>query len=119
MKRDARVWLWDIHGAALRILEATADQTEDEFLSDWRLQAIVERQIILIGESIRQLSHHYPDWANRISRFEAAIGMRNIVVYRYYEIRYDTIWQSIQTSIPKLITEVEALLDELNGAQTE
>ena len=119
MKRDARVWLWDMFFAAQRILAAPADKTEDDYLEDWMLQAIVERQVILIGESVRQLSLHYPDRAQRISRFQQAIGMRNIVVHRYYDIRHETVWETIETYIPLLITEVEALLDEINGAQPE
>ena len=90
----------DIVAAAERIREIT-DRGRDAFDSDHILQAALTYNIQIIGEAAMQLSEaaraDSPDvpWSD-------IIGMRNIVVHRYFQIDLDLVWQAGVVAVPDL-----------------
>jgi uncharacterized protein with HEPN domain len=39
------------------------------------------------------------------------IGMRNRLIHGYDSVNYDTVWDAATIGVPKLIAELEALLE--------
>ncbi len=61
---------------------------------------------------MNHLSRHDPNVLARISAPEQIISFRNILIHGYDAIDYPTVWQAIQSSLPVLRAEVDALLSE-------
>ncbi|PSN15641.1 DUF86 domain-containing protein [filamentous cyanobacterium CCP5] len=104
--------LWDMVNAVRRIQEFTADLTDDDYLSSALIQSAVERQLEILGEAAGRLSdgfrraHPEIDWRK-------IIGLRNILIHRYDEIRQQIIWQTIVSELEPLLSQLEILLASL------
>lgn len=91
------------------IEQFTQDVSYEEYLSDLKLQAALERKIEIIGEAANNISHKitesYPDieW-NKLKAF------RNIIVHEYFGVSQKIIWDSVKYSIPQLKKVIEKLL---------
>jgi uncharacterized protein with HEPN domain len=105
-------YLQDILDAARLIRRFTSGQTFAEYETDILIRSGVERQLTILCEAMTQLSDHDPDSAARISESEAIVGMRIVLVHRYGELDNRRVWDTIQSKLPILIREVEALLEE-------
>ena len=64
----------------------------------------------IIGEAAASISQGTRD---RLPQFEwnKIIGMRNRLVHVYFKIDLDILWDTIQEDIPKLIEELEKILE--------
>jgi uncharacterized protein with HEPN domain len=58
------------------------------------------------------LSNEDAATAARISEYERIIAFRNILIHGYAEIDNRIVWDVLQTKLPKLLKEVEALLED-------
>ena len=112
MRRDPRAWLEDIHDAGTFIRELTAPHTLESYVATRVVHDAVERNFIVIGEAMAQLSKHAPHLAERISEHPLIVGFRNVVVHGYYLVEHESVWGTIQSDLPRLLDEVEALLAE-------
>jgi len=107
--RDDRERLADILEAIERIEKHTAGGKAvfdaDELVQNWVL-----RHLEIIGEAVRALSP-----ATRKSSpdlpWTAIIGMRTILVHRYFEIDTAIVWSVVTRDLPTLKAGVAALLD--------
>jgi uncharacterized protein with HEPN domain len=104
--------LWDMVNAIDRIQEFTANLTEDAYLDNALIQSAVERQLEILGEAARRLSDEFRQAHPEIG-WRRIIGLRNILIHRYDEIRQQLIWQTIISELQPLGTQVEALLSRL------
>ena len=112
MPPSARKYLQDILDAALLIRRFAFGKTFAEYETDILIRSAVERQFTILCEAATQLSDHDPSLTARISESEAIIGMRIVLVHRYGELDNRRVWDTIQSKLPILIHEVEALLEE-------
>lgn len=113
MRRDPRMYLWDMQQAARLIAQFANDRTFDDYLADPMFHAAVERQFEIIGEALAQLSRLDPALAARITDHQAIIGFRNILIHGYAIIDDKTVWQAVETNLPILLRELDGLLAEL------
>jgi uncharacterized protein with HEPN domain len=100
--------LWDMVNAINRIQEFTANLTEDAYLDSALTQSAVERQLEILGEAARRLSDELRQAHPEIS-WRRIIGLRNILIHRYDEIRQQVIWQTVISELQPLRTQLEAL----------
>jgi len=112
MKHDARVYLHDIHEASEHILEFTKGMSLIDYRGSELVKAAVERKFAIIGEALVRLRREYPQLLEKISDTEKIIGFRNVLVHGYDMIEDATVWSAIQSNLPILIEEIEALLLE-------
>ena len=77
----------------------------------------IQAHLMVIGEALNQLSKHDRSVFDRIGEASDYIGQRNVLIHRYPEIDWPEVWESIQSEIPVLLTEVEALIDELEPSE--
>jgi uncharacterized protein with HEPN domain len=114
MRRDLKVYLWDLQKTLAEIETFIADKTFDDYQTERMLQRAVERDFILIGEILSRILHHFPETKGRIEHAREITGFRNILVDEYDRIKDDVVWKIITTSVPSLKIQVDARLLELD-----
>jgi uncharacterized protein with HEPN domain len=110
-RRDPRVYLQDILSAIVHV-ERYTTEGKRVFLEDEKTQDAVIRQLSVIGEAAARLpialktKHPEIPW-------KKVIGMRNIIIHEYADIRVESIWETVERDLPGLRDTVEAALRNL------
>ena len=88
---------------------------KDDFLEDKRTQQAVVLNVIVIGEVATKILQDHPDFASSQSQvpWSSMKGMRNRIAHGYYDINLDTVWETIQTALPELKTQLIAIKSKL------
>lgn len=75
-----------------------------EFLADRRTQQAVILNLITIGEAAARVVNEYPEFTAAHAEIPWAQmrGMRNRMAHGYFDINPDTVWETVQTSLPDL-----------------
>ena len=115
MPRDPRAWLLDILAACDLLEDFTQGKTFDDYAADPLLRSGVERQLEIIGEALRVAVQHRPDLATKITDVSAIIAFRNQLTHAYSAIDHRTVWGVLERRVPQLRSEVEPLLQSLQG----
>lgn len=109
MTDQAKKYLSDIKLAIEMIESFTADiQNFDVYLSDYKTQSAVERQLAIIGEAINKFEKLIP--TQKLDDSEKIVGLRNRIVHSYDQIDASIIWVIINKHIAPLKKNVETLL---------
>jgi uncharacterized protein with HEPN domain len=98
--RDDTQLLLDIIEAIDRI-ERYSSRGRDVFESDELVQNWIVNHLQVIGEAARSLSADMRD-SNTEVPWAKIIGMRHILVHRYFEIDRDLVWSVVAGDIPEL-----------------
>ena len=112
MEVEVKKYLYDIQQAVQRVTKFTAGKTFDDYEQDAMLRAAVERQFEIIGEALAQLAKLDRTIAARISEHSRVIAFRNLLIHSYADVDDRLVWDILQTKLPVLSREVEALLKE-------
>jgi len=108
--RDDREWLLDILEAIERIekYSSRGRQTfeEDELIQNW-----IVHQLLIIGEALRSISEDFRREHNSIP-WKETIGMRNILVHRYFDLDTDLVWKAVMRDMPDLKGKIRSTLEE-------
>ncbi|TCV74503.1 uncharacterized protein with HEPN domain [Neorhizobium sp. R1-B] len=104
-------YLDQMRSAASRACEFIDGTTQEAFLSDVRTQMAVAMALVLIGESAARIMMHHPDFPvdHPEIPWSKMRGMRNFVVHDYYELELPVVWETVQTSLPALISNLDSL----------
>ncbi len=108
MSRDNQ-YLTDILDAAKMAISYVAGKTEEEFFADTQCQDAVIRRIEIIGEAAHRTSQHTKAKLPQLD-WRGMIGMRNVMIHQYDNIDLVTVWDTIQNSLPFLISTLENYL---------
>ena len=112
MPHRSKTLLSHILSASALVTRFVAGRTYENYLEDDLLRSAIERQFITIGEALRSLSANDGATATRITEARRIINFRNVLVHGYDAIASPLVWDIIQTDLPVLRAEVEALLAE-------
>ncbi len=115
MKRDSRLFLRDILEAAQQIKSFVAGFDYLQFQSDDKTSSAVIRKLEIIGEAVKHIPDAIKEKYPNIKWKEVA-GMRDRLVHGYFGVDYSLVWDTTQTDIPRLITEISQILNELAQA---
>ena len=110
MKLETKKYLYDISRAAKSAAQFVNGRSFDEYTSDIMLCSAVERQLEIVGEALAQLARIDPDTASHIGEYKRIVAFRNILVHGYAEIDHRIVWSVVETKLPVVRQEVEALL---------
>ena len=109
MLRD-EAYLLDMLIAARKAGQFAAGKTWEDFVGDEMLQiALIHMMIQIVGEAAANVSAatraRYPEipWG-------AMVGMRNLLVHRYWDTDRLRVWHVVQNHLPALITVLEPLV---------
>ena len=103
------VSVFDILSSDELIRSYVAGMELAQFQQDRAKQDAVERRLLIIGEASTRLS---PDFraAHPQVPWDRMIGLRNLVVHRYEEVRLEEIWWIIHQNLPPVIAYLKELM---------
>ena len=113
MRHEARVVLHDAITAAARITEVMSNITEEEFVEDWKLRAIVERQYMVIGEALGRLRKDHVVLARGIHFVDELIDFRNVLAHAYDRVDPRLVFALTHSRLHELQKNLQAALDGL------
>ncbi len=112
MRLETRKYLSDIQQAAGRVQRFTSGKTLADYREDDLLRSAVERQFEVVGEAMNKLARVDEGTARRITNFQRIIAFRNILIHGYTDVDDGLVWDVVGTYLPRLVREVNSLLDE-------
>ncbi|MGH8453908.1 MAG: HepT-like ribonuclease domain-containing protein [Nevskiales bacterium] len=112
MQLEARKYLFDIHKAVNLLMEFTAGKQFTDYSHDAMLRAAVEREFEIIGEALNHLARLDSRLVASISEYRRIIAFRNILIHGYADVDDRLVWGVVETRLPKLHDEIEALLQQ-------
>lgn len=109
MSRDYKVYVEDIRDAIGKIRQFTDGMPSTVFAQDAKTQDAVIRNLEIIGEAAKHLpeqiraAHGDADWRK-------IAGLRDILIYEYFGININVVWDIVQQKLPLLEQTVNQLL---------
>ncbi len=107
-ERDA-AYLWDMREAAQEVLDFIRAANYARFASDKMLRYAVERQIHVIGEAAKRVSHTFRESHPEIP-WKGIIGLRNVLAHEYGEVLVERTWRVATERLPELVRVLEPLI---------
>jgi len=110
-KRDIGLIFEDIIEASNRISDYLGDYSKEEFESDQKTIDAVVRNIEIIGEAVSTISLDIRRKYSEIP-WTKIIGVRNIVIHRYFGVDTGTLWIIIKEQIPEFKEQISVISKE-------
>ncbi len=111
MKHDNSFYLHSILDSILRIETYLKNVPETDFQQNGLLQDGVIRQLEIIGEAVKHLSHdlrsRYP-----LVPWQDIAGVRDKLIHEYFGVDIDQIWLMACEDIPLLKSNISKILDD-------
>ena len=95
-----RPWIWP-------------DRVRSDLDSDRILNLALVRLLEIVGEAANRVPRDVQQRAPRIPWSEI-IGMRHRLIHGYDQVDFDILWQIVVRDLPRLVPELEELLQELS-----
>lgn len=107
MSRDEANVL-DMLLAAKRAAEAVEGHNFDDFMKDWKIQSVLEHQLMILGEAVKRLS---PEFRELYPQFPwtAIAGHRDILIHHYNNVDLHQVWIIATRELPPLINFLESI----------
>ncbi len=83
--------------------------TEDDFYTDNKTKAAVERKIEVIGEALNRIKKINPNTLEKIDNWKEIIGFRNVIAHGYDVVEDSIVWESVTNDIPLLLKQLKAI----------
>jgi len=116
VKRSPRLvdYLGHLEQAANDACTFVAGMSKDAFLADKRTQQAVILSLIVVGEAATKVAQEFGDFAasHAAVPWSSMKGMRNRMAHGYWEIDLDIVWDTVQSSLPILLAQLQAVLAE-------
>jgi len=109
---EVRKYLFDMRCACELLAGFTAGKTFADYCADPLLRSGVERQFEIVGEALRQALRVEPGLAGRLSNTGRIVAFRNRLIHGYSSVSNEVVWGILESNLPVLRREVEALLAE-------
>ena len=106
--------MYDIQ-SAIKEIDGYFEKEEKDFLkykSNLMLKRAIERDLEIIGEAINRIITKDSSFVEKITDSRAIIGLRNQVIHAYDSISDENIWAILINHLPKLKSEINALIDK-------
>ncbi len=97
---------------ALEAQQLVQGRNLDDLEHDQILRLALERVIEIVGEAANRLPPDFRAKHGQIE-WEKIIGMRNVLAHGYDAINNEVLWETAETHIPRLLTQLEELLSQL------
>jgi uncharacterized protein with HEPN domain len=104
--------LFDVLESGRSVRQWCEERDFGKYEADRQLRRAVEREFEIIGEALNRLSRLSKTTAARIPALPRIVGFRNRIIHGYDTIDDAAVWGIVQSHLPQLLSEVEALLRE-------
>jgi uncharacterized protein with HEPN domain len=111
MDNRAKKLLFDVLISGRSIRQWCSDCSFADYEQDRQFRRAVEREFEIIGEALGRLPQVDPAIAARISEFNRIVSFRNRIIHGYDAIDDAAVWGVAAGHLPRLIEEVETLLE--------
>jgi len=110
MDNEIKTWLFDILQSINEVESYFHEKAKnyEDYLKDIKTKRAVERDIEIIGEAVNRILKKDKNF--KIEHAQKIIGTRNRIAHGYDIISDDLIWSIVINHLPKLKTEIDALL---------
>ena len=108
MNREKQFILDMLLSASIAI-EYLQEKSIDDLENNLQLQDAVIRRLLIIGEASNRISETTQQSLVTIP-WRLIKGMRNRLVHEYDDIDLDTVWETVKTSLPILVIELENIV---------
>jgi len=108
--KDDRIYLLHIRDALERIASYSAGG-RSEFLADPKTQDAILRNLEIVGEAAKRVSHETRLRAPGLP-WKAIAGMRDKLTHHYFGVDLELVWLVVEREVPALRTEIARLLGE-------
>ncbi|WP_461453439.1 HepT-like ribonuclease domain-containing protein [Mucilaginibacter sp.] len=109
-ERHPKLLLSDILESAEKIVNYTQSLTYEDFIADSKTIDAVTRNFEIIGEAANRLPDEIKEIYTEIDWYKIR-GMRNRIVHNYFGLDYKIIWSTKEDYLPKLINQIQTLID--------
>jgi uncharacterized protein with HEPN domain len=99
------------------IQQAVAGLSFDDYCNSRLIRSSVERECIIVGEALTQLSQRDQELFSQIERAAQIISFRNKLTHEYSKINNQLVWGVIHTNLPGLLDQCAQLLSDLEGGR--
>jgi uncharacterized protein with HEPN domain len=112
MNNRGKKLLFDVLASGRSIRQWCSGRSFADYEQDRQFRRAVEREFEIIGEALSRLPQADPTVAARISELHRIVGFRNRIIHGYDAIDDAAVWGVAESHLPRLVAEVEALLEE-------
>jgi hypothetical protein len=116
MERDPEAFLMDVVDAADAISDAVRDIDLDEYRRNRLIRSSVEREFIIIGEALSQLSRADAKLFAQVDDAQRIISFRNKITHEYIKVDDALVWGFIEKYLKPLRTLCWRLVEKPNQA---
>jgi uncharacterized protein with HEPN domain len=110
MSRSLQLYLEDILQACAKIQRYTINMTFEQFITDERTDDAVARNLLIIGESVKNIPQPIRD-CNPEIEWRKIAGLRDILAHAYFQIEDEIIWDIVQHKIHPLQQHIQQLME--------
>jgi uncharacterized protein with HEPN domain len=111
--KDDKIYILHIRDSISIINKYTKTMNKEAFLVDELVQNTVIRQIQIIGEASKNLSKELKGRYKHVP-WKEMVGMRNVLVHKYFGIDLTAVWKAVKEDIPELENAVLRILAEID-----
>lgn len=117
-KRGYSLFLKDILKSSEKILRYSEGKSFEQFVQDELLVDGVIRNLVVIGEAVKNLSEKIKKTYNFIE-WKKVAGLRDILIHEYFGVDMEILWDIVQNEIPPLKEQVQKILEEFDKSRED
>ena len=89
----------------------TEGMAQADFMQDKRTQQAVVMRLIVLGEAATKVMDQHPAFAEQHPQIQwrSMRGMRNRIAHGYFDINLEVVWDTVQSALPVLKSQLDAL----------
>jgi len=110
MRQDDAIRVSHMLDAAREALSFVQNRERSELDRNRLLALALAKSIEIVGEAASRVSEETRRQAPQIP-WQDIVGMRNRLIHVYYDIDLDRLWDTLNSDLPPLITQLKGLLD--------
>lgn len=108
--KSNEVYLQHILDAILRIEEYTKDTEYNGFIASNLIQSATIRELEIIGEAVKRLTEDFKKLHPDVP-WKSIAGMRDKLIYDYFGVDIDAVWETLRKDIPNLKEYIKNILN--------